>query len=218
MLWTVLALVFAPACGKPLPSEAEHVETQVEITAQMVGWSMGKPPLNALRMDLDLHNPSKDKRWYIVRRSFYIPEQAAPELNVYSLALHRLKNGSGKGSVIEISGGYTSFLAVQLPPTSKVTVKNLNIDAWGDLEPNDLHLSVVVASEILVDGKPIPKNLPADPICETNAWGTYDRHDSEMGLENKDSTVPLSFAAVKKERIKVSYTNIEEVMQQGGWD
>lgn len=180
MLTALLAaLEFATPC-------AAAADPSVE--AELVGWSMGKPPLNALKLDVVFQNPTTTPLWFLIKDAFYVPEQKSkPVDRLRALRSHPIRDGDGDCKVIEISTIDPNLLAIKVAPESRVSVQHLPMNAWGYFEPASFQLKVGLAGELLVSGKPIAESIQSDPVCADGARGFYRRHDSIAHIE-----IPIS--------------------------
>lgn len=212
---TFAAMLFASQTeAQPMPQAPETVQ----VKAQLVGWSPGKPPLNALRVDLTLTNPSGEDRWLVVPRSVYIPSQGPPTFNAYAVAFHPLRRGSGMAGVVDISGDSVSLHAMLLSPSATVTIQNLYLEAWGDFEPSTFQLEFISASAINLNGQPIRSKLHRDVHCHHGATGSYGRHDSQTGMKNSDyTTVPLTLTEIGRTVVRVKPGSLDAVRKRGAW-
>ena len=154
------------------------------VEAELVGWSMGKPPLNALKLNVVFRNPSKKALWFIIEDSFYVPAQEGQEIEgVSGVAFHPLRDGEKHCGVVAIQTSLPSFSAVQVEGGGQVEVDSLLMEAWGDFDPSAFNLNITAADEIQVDGKPVGK-LFSDPVrCSVGAKGHFVKHDYSSGLD-----------------------------------
>ena len=196
-----------------------ETDTAPSVEAELVGWSLGKPPMNAIKLTMSLSNNTPEDRWFLVQKSFYLPDQATSPVTVEALSLHPLANSTGKATVVSITGDSMHFFAVLLPPSATVRIADMPLRAWGELKPDALSFPVVSARALMVNGKPITSLLPRDVHTSAAASGTLAPSAVDWRTPKTGFThVPLTLTDAQRSFVSVTHRSLDTVRAKGGWE
>ena len=152
-------------CTSTPPAKA--VDEAVVIRAKFVRGQQRRPPNLWYRLDLELRNPSQDPRWLLwtsERRSEYTPDPGPLVTNLYVV------EDSAEPRVVRMILEPVGLDAVRLPGRSRLTLTgNIFPAAFYDAVPKSIPFEVVVATEVLVDGRPLASYLTTSPTSDADA-------------------------------------------------
>ena len=151
----------------PPAKDVEDVEEAVVIRAEVVRGHQRRPPNLWYRLDLELRNPSQDPRWLIwpsEHRSEYTPDPGSLVAKLYVVEV------SAEPRVVIMTLAPAGLDAVRLPGRARLTLEGTFFDAaFYEAVPESIPFEVVVATEVLVDGRPLASYLTISPTSEADA-------------------------------------------------
>jgi len=142
----------APATG-PVIERAVHVQE----------W-LGKPPLAIQYVDVTLHNPADGPRWILLPETFPYAGDTKPAPGDGPLAELQIFEVSKSPRVILAKAVGSHFWTVRMAAGARIDISRLPIDSWWEKTPSEVELAAIVATEVLVDGKPLSACYEADPL------------------------------------------------------
>jgi hypothetical protein len=139
----------------------------VELT--LVRKEFGKPPLTRFFVDLTLRNPSSTPQWFIFPKTIYESNLVPKIQPVSQIAAfeERQENGMKVVSIRLDMAGKGGLSALLLASNTEIKLRNLEVGFWGD-SPQKLPIEVIIADNIVIDGKSIETYLGKNRLISTS--------------------------------------------------
>ena len=171
------------------------------VSAHLVGLSLGKPPLKALRLDWRITNTAPQPRWLITERDFAIGPRPAAPTDARAVWIHAVDGAAC--SIVEIRGRPDRFLAIPVAPGATAEIRSVSMRTMDDLDPHRFSPTAKLADRITVAGADIGSVADLVP-CADGASGRM-RHHGRSVLDNDAAqTVPVGIEVAVEVDVAIS--------------
>jgi hypothetical protein len=160
-----------------------------------------KPPMTELLMDVTLHNHYDQPCWFLLPVSIQSPILQKGDVDT----LEAFELG-GKGRVVLGRFlGTGRFQAFFLNAGAKLRIRRLPITFWEEKIVDQVHIEVVVASQLTINGEPAETWFSTNPMSDLQADVIADQ-SKRLASRSTGNFKEVPVSLVEKERFKVSVT------------
>ncbi len=152
----VLPAAAQPSKPNPAPAPKKLPPKKMDITAKILGEKPGRPPLSYYSLEVKIHNPSKDARWYVLPSKLPPPKSA--------VGVDTMEPRESKDVMLARFLGTAGFYAVKVAGGATLTITKLELQVWGDAQPSEYPVQVV--ADIQIGGKSIATWFDHDPTAK----------------------------------------------------